>query len=70
MADRSRGLPYSIVNQKLGKKQISTLLNECYRKLGLKDTVVFADQIMYAGFACAALSRCFCWYRRYGCSSG
>lgn len=51
-----RGLPYSIVNQKLGKKQISTLLNECYRKLGLKDTVVFADQIMYAGFAYAALS--------------
>ena len=50
------GLPYSIVNQKLGKKQISTLLNECYRKLGLKDTVIFADQIMYTGFAYAALS--------------
>nr|WP_211092065.1 DNA-directed RNA polymerase subunit beta' [Vibrio agarilyticus] len=50
------GLPYSIVNQKLGKKQISNLLNEAYRKLGLKDTVVFADQIMYTGFAYAALS--------------
>nr|WP_267134842.1 DNA-directed RNA polymerase subunit beta' [Vibrio sp. A1-b2] len=50
------GLPYSIVNQKLGKKQISNLLNEAYRKLGLKDTVIFADQIMYAGFAYAALS--------------
>ncbi|ELB2826426.1 DNA-directed RNA polymerase subunit beta' [Vibrio parahaemolyticus] len=50
------GLPYSIVNQKLGKKQISNLLNEAYRKLGLKDTVIFADQIMYTGFACAALS--------------
>ncbi|MGF1911837.1 DNA-directed RNA polymerase subunit beta' [Vibrio kasasachensis] len=50
------GLPYSIVNQKLGKKQISNLINECYRKLGLKDTVVFADQIMYTGFAYAALS--------------
>ncbi|MBA5764530.1 DNA-directed RNA polymerase subunit beta' [Vibrio sp. 404] len=50
------GLPYSIVNQKLGKKQISNLLNECYRKLGLKDTVIFADQIMYTGFAYAALS--------------
>ncbi|MFA0088615.1 DNA-directed RNA polymerase subunit beta' [Vibrio sp. 10N.261.51.F12] len=50
------GLPYSLVNQKLGKKQIQNLLNECYRKLGLKDTVVFADQIMYAGFAYAALS--------------
>ncbi|NOI78930.1 DNA-directed RNA polymerase subunit beta' [Vibrio coralliilyticus] len=50
------GLPYSIVNQKLGKKQISHLLNEAYRKLGLKDTVIFADQIMYTGFAYAALS--------------
>ncbi|ROV61307.1 DNA-directed RNA polymerase subunit beta' [Vibrio ponticus] len=50
------GLPYSIVNQKLGKKQISSLLNEAYRKLGLKDTVIFADQIMYTGFAYAALS--------------
>ncbi len=51
-----KGLPYSIVNQSLGKKQISNLLNTCYRKLGLKDTVVFADQIMYTGFAYAALS--------------
>ncbi|TOO50289.1 DNA-directed RNA polymerase subunit beta' [Vibrio parahaemolyticus] len=50
------GLPYSIVNQKLGKKQISNLLNEAYRKLGLKETVIFADQIMYTGFAYAALS--------------
>ncbi|MGF1867847.1 DNA-directed RNA polymerase subunit beta' [Enterovibrio norvegicus] len=50
------GLPYEIVNQALGKKQISNLLNTCYRKLGLKDTVVFADQIMYTGFAYAALS--------------
>lgn len=50
------GLPYSIVNQALGKKQISALLNTCYRTLGLKDTVVFADQVMYTGFAYAALS--------------
>lgn len=50
------GLPYSIVNQALGKKQISNLLNTCYRTLGLKDTVIFADQIMYTGFAYAALS--------------
>ncbi|MGF1762570.1 DNA-directed RNA polymerase subunit beta' [Aliivibrio kagoshimensis] len=51
-----KGMPFSLVNQKLGKKQISTLLNECYRSLGLKDTVIFADQIMYTGFAYAALS--------------
>ncbi|MEZ9304568.1 DNA-directed RNA polymerase subunit beta' [Vibrio breoganii] len=50
------GLPFDLVNQKLGKKQISKLLDEAYRKLGLKDTVIFADQIMYTGFAYAALS--------------
>ncbi|PSU31235.1 DNA-directed RNA polymerase subunit beta' [Photobacterium lutimaris] len=52
-----KGLPYSLVNtEALGKKQISKLLNTCYRELGMKDTVVFADQIMYTGFAYAALS--------------
>ncbi|WPL16721.1 DNA-directed RNA polymerase subunit beta' [Thiorhodovibrio winogradskyi] len=47
------GLPYDLVNQNLGKKQISRLINRCYRVLGLKDTVVFADQIMYLGFRMA-----------------
>ena len=44
------GLPFELVNKALGKKQISGLLNECYRRLGLKDTVIFADQVMYTGF--------------------
>ncbi|KKC98333.1 MULTISPECIES: DNA-directed RNA polymerase subunit beta' [Photobacterium] len=52
-----KGLPYSLVNtEALGKKQISNLLNTCYRELGMKQTVIFADQIMYTGFAYAALS--------------
>ncbi|MGF1738670.1 DNA-directed RNA polymerase subunit beta' [Photobacterium satsumensis] len=52
-----KGLPYTLVNtEALGKKQISKLLNTCYRELGMKETVVFADQIMYTGFAYAALS--------------
>ncbi|KID55221.1 DNA-directed RNA polymerase subunit beta' [Pseudoalteromonas luteoviolacea] len=45
-----KGLPFELINRALGKKQISGLLNECYRRLGLKDTVVFADQVMYTGF--------------------
>ena len=45
-----QGLPFELVNKAMGKKQISGLLNECYRRLGLKDTVVFADQVMYTGF--------------------
>ncbi|HXK00551.1 MAG TPA: DNA-directed RNA polymerase subunit beta' [Buchnera sp. (in: enterobacteria)] len=51
-----KGLPFSMVNQTLGKKSISKMINICYRILGLKDTVNFADQIMYTGFAYAARS--------------
>ncbi|WFQ79161.1 DNA-directed RNA polymerase subunit beta' [Xenorhabdus sp. SF857] len=51
-----RGLPYSLINQPLGKKAISKMLNTCYRILGLKPTVILADQTMYTGFAYAARS--------------
>ncbi|MCE9688203.1 DNA-directed RNA polymerase subunit beta' [Shewanella sp. AS16] len=50
------GLSYDLVNQNMGKKQISKLLNTCYRQLGLKDTVIFADQLMYTGFRFATIS--------------
>ncbi|AKC60701.1 DNA-directed RNA polymerase subunit beta' [Blochmannia endosymbiont of Camponotus (Colobopsis) obliquus] len=51
-----KGLSFTLVNQVLGKKAISNMLNTCYRVLGLKPTVIFADQIMYTGFAYAARS--------------
>ena len=44
-------LPFDMVNRTMDKKAISNLINDCYRKCGLKDTVIFADQLMYAGFA-------------------
>ncbi|MDC0414008.1 DNA-directed RNA polymerase subunit beta' [Gammaproteobacteria bacterium] len=44
------GLPFSMVNQKMAKKPISQLLNACYRDVGLKETVIFADQLMYTGY--------------------
>ncbi|MEX0619056.1 MAG: DNA-directed RNA polymerase subunit beta' [Pseudohongiellaceae bacterium] len=44
------GLPFSMVNQKMAKKQISLILNACYRNVGLKETVIFADQLMYTGY--------------------
>ncbi|MEE8058640.1 MAG: DNA-directed RNA polymerase subunit beta' [Pseudomonadales bacterium] len=44
------GLPYEWVNKPMVKKAISRILNECYRKVGLKATVIFADQLMYTGF--------------------
>jgi len=46
-----KGMRFELFNQTLKKKQISRLIDECYRTLGLKDTVVFADQLMYTGFA-------------------
>ncbi len=51
-----KGLPFEIINQAMGKKQISKLLNTCYRVLGLKDTVIAADQIMYTGFHYAMIA--------------
>jgi len=44
------GLPYDLIDQPLGKKPISKLINHAYRNLGLKETVMFADHIMYTGF--------------------
>ncbi len=53
---RPKGMPFHMLNKTLKKKQISGLINSCYRRLGLKKTVVFADQLMYTGFHYATLS--------------
>jgi DNA-directed RNA polymerase subunit beta' len=50
------GLSYDMINQKLDKKGISRLINLCYRYVGLKETVIFADQLMYMGFYYATRS--------------
>ncbi len=44
------GLAYKHVNETMGNKHISRLINLCYRTVGLKDTVIFADQLMYMGY--------------------
>ncbi|MEI8299322.1 MAG: DNA-directed RNA polymerase subunit beta' [Pseudomonadota bacterium] len=51
-----KGLGFDLVNRDMTKKTISGTINECYRSLGLKQTVVFADQLMYTGFAYATRS--------------
>ena len=48
------GLDFSHINKVLKKKEISRLINASFRKSGLKDTVVFADKLMYTGFSMAA----------------
>ena len=45
------GLSFDLINTELTKKTISKLINGCYRQLGLKHTVVFADRLMYTGFS-------------------
>lgn len=50
------GLSFDLVNRLMNKKAISSLINACYRRVGLKETVVFADQLMYTGFSYATRS--------------
>ncbi|WP_114800814.1 DNA-directed RNA polymerase subunit beta' [Moraxella canis] len=50
------GMAFSECNTEMTKKNISKLLNSCYRKLGVKESVMFADHLMYLGFAQATLS--------------
>ena len=49
-------LSFDIINRPMVKKAISNLINTCYRDAGLKDTVIFADQLMYMGYQYATRS--------------
>jgi DNA-directed RNA polymerase subunit beta' len=47
------GLPFSYVDKALKKKEISKLINASFRRCGLRETVIFADKLMYTGFTFA-----------------
>lgn len=47
------GLPYSYIDKALKKKEISKLINASFRKVGIRDTVIFADKLMYTGYSYA-----------------
>jgi DNA-directed RNA polymerase subunit beta' len=47
------GLPFSVLNKPMKKKEISRLINTAFRKCGLRETVIFADKLMQSGFALA-----------------
>ncbi len=51
-----RGLSFNLINQTMNKKSISRLVDVCYRELGTKHTVIFADRLMYTGFKYATRS--------------
>ncbi|MEC7148777.1 MAG: DNA-directed RNA polymerase subunit beta', partial [Pseudomonadota bacterium] len=44
------GLSYDLINRAMVKKAISKVINQCYRAVGLKQTCIFADQLMYTGY--------------------
>ena len=47
------GLPFPMINKALKKKEISKLINASFRRCGLRETVIFADKLMQAGFTTA-----------------
>jgi DNA-directed RNA polymerase subunit beta' len=47
------GLPFTVLDKALKKKEISKLVNNSFRRCGLRETVIFADKLMQAGFALA-----------------
>ncbi len=51
-----KGLSFDLINKTLDKKSVSTLIDVCYRDVGLKDTVILADQLMYTGYHYATRS--------------
>ena len=48
-----KGLPFKAIDKALKKKEISKLIDESFRRCGLKETVVFADKLMQNGYALA-----------------
>jgi DNA-directed RNA polymerase subunit beta' len=47
------GLSFALINKPLKKKEISKLINEAFRRCGIRETVIFADKLMYTGFTYA-----------------
>ena len=51
-----KGMEFTHINRAMSKKAISNVINACYRQMGLKTTVVFADRLMYTGFRFATMA--------------
>ncbi len=47
------GLSFDLINKPLKKKEISRIINAAFRRCGLRETVIFADKLMYTGFSMA-----------------
>ncbi|HSO71694.1 MAG TPA: DNA-directed RNA polymerase subunit beta' [Thermodesulfobacteriota bacterium] len=49
-------IPFERVNRVMTKKEIRKLIDDCYRKAGIKETVILADRLKDVGFHYATLS--------------
>ena len=47
------GLPFSLIDKALKKKEISRLINSGFRKVGIRETVILADKLMGMGYTYA-----------------
>ena len=47
------GLSFDLINKSLKKKEISNLINAGFRKIGIRDTVILADNLKNTGFSYA-----------------
>jgi DNA-directed RNA polymerase subunit beta' len=47
------GLKFDYINKPLKKKEISRIINASFRRCGLRETVIFADKLMQAGYGLA-----------------
>ncbi|MCX8146668.1 MAG: DNA-directed RNA polymerase subunit beta', partial [Azovibrio sp.] len=48
-----KGLAFKNIDKPLKKKEISKLIDESFRRCGLRETVIFADRLMQNGYALA-----------------
>ncbi len=48
-----KDLPFDLINRPLTKKTFSELINTCYHRISLKETITFADQLMHFGLTLA-----------------
>ena len=49
-------LPFELLNKVMSKKELRNLINESYRRAGIKSTVIFADRLKDIGYKYATLS--------------
>ena len=49
-------LPFSMINQVMTKKKLRNLINECYRRAGIKATVILSDRMKDMGYKFATNS--------------